>query len=138
MNGYMGKILVVDLTKKELKDEPLNEQYARDFIGGRRYRLPLPGRPDRREDRPAGTRQSPYLHGRPAHRHGWPQLQPLGGRRTLPLYYLLWDSNGAAHFGSELRFSGYDGIIVKGKSDKPVYLYIKDGKAELKTLHTLG
>jgi hypothetical protein len=33
MNGYMGKILVVDLTKKELKDEALNEQYARDFLG---------------------------------------------------------------------------------------------------------
>ena len=33
MNGYMGKILMVDLTKMEIKDEPLNEQYARDFIG---------------------------------------------------------------------------------------------------------
>ncbi|MGD0855069.1 MAG: aldehyde ferredoxin oxidoreductase N-terminal domain-containing protein, partial [Dehalococcoidia bacterium] len=33
MYGYMGKLLVVDLTKRELRDEQLNEQYARNFIG---------------------------------------------------------------------------------------------------------
>ena len=33
MNGYMGKILVANLSTQELKDEPLNEQYALDFIG---------------------------------------------------------------------------------------------------------
>ena len=34
MNGYQGKILIADLTKGTLQDEPLNEKYARDFIGG--------------------------------------------------------------------------------------------------------
>ena len=34
MNGYMGKILRVDLTTGELRDEPLNEDYARAFVGG--------------------------------------------------------------------------------------------------------
>src|SRR4030065_2210787 len=33
MNGYHGKLLVADLTKETLSDEPLNEKYARDFLG---------------------------------------------------------------------------------------------------------
>jgi aldehyde:ferredoxin oxidoreductase len=66
MNGYMGKILVVDLAKKELKDEPLNEQYARDFIG-------------------AGGIACRYL----ADGNRRAQLQPLGGHRTLPIYNFL-------------------------------------------------
>jgi len=33
MNGYQGKLLIADLTKGTLQDEPLNEKYARDFIG---------------------------------------------------------------------------------------------------------
>ena len=34
MNGYQGKLLIVDLTTGTLTDEPLNEKYARDFLGG--------------------------------------------------------------------------------------------------------
>ncbi|MFA5398905.1 MAG: aldehyde ferredoxin oxidoreductase family protein [Dehalococcoidia bacterium] len=132
MNGYMGKILVVDLTKKELKDEPLNEQYARDFIGAGgiacRYLADLttdktdPMGPDNPLIFMAGL-----LTGT-----GGPSFSRwvVAARSPYTTYY--GDANGAAHFGSELRFAGYDGIIVKGKSDKPVYLYIKDGKAELK------
>jgi aldehyde:ferredoxin oxidoreductase len=128
----MGKILVVDLTKKELKDEPLNEQYARDFIGAGgiacRYLADLttdktdPMGPDNPLIFMAGL-----LTGT-----GGPSFSRwvVAARSPYTTYY--GDANGAAHFGSELRFAGYDGIIVKGKSDKPVYLYIKDGKAELK------
>jgi aldehyde:ferredoxin oxidoreductase len=35
-------------------------------------------------------------------------------------------------FGAWIKFAGYDFILIEGKADKPVYLYIKDGKAELK------
>jgi aldehyde:ferredoxin oxidoreductase len=34
MNGYLGKLLVVDLTNSKIEDEPLNENYANQFIGG--------------------------------------------------------------------------------------------------------
>ena len=34
MNGYQGKLLIADLTTGALTDEPLNEKYARDFLGG--------------------------------------------------------------------------------------------------------
>jgi len=132
MNGYMGKILVVDLAKKELKDEPLNEQYARDFIGAGgiacRYLADLT---DEKTD-PLGADNPLIFMAGLLTGTGGPSFSRWVVAARSPYTTFYGDSNGAAHFGSELRFSGYDGIIVKGKSDKPVYLYIKDGKAELK------
>jgi len=132
MNGYMGKILVVDLTKKELKDEPLNEQYAKDFIGAGgiacRYLADL----TTEKTDPLGPDNPLIFMAGLLTGTGGPSFSRwvVAARSPYTTYY--GDANGAAHFGSELRFAGYDGIIVKGKSDKPVYLYIKDGKAELK------
>jgi len=132
MNGYMGKILVVDLTKKELTDEPLNEQYARDFIGAGgiacRYLADL----TTNKTDPMGPDNPLIFMTGLLTGTGGPSFSRwvVASRSPYTTYY--GDANGAAHFGSELRFSGYDGIIVKGQSDKPVYLFIKDGKAELK------
>jgi len=132
MNGYMGKILVVDLAKKELKDEPLNEQYARDFIGAGgiacRYLADL----TTEKTDPLGPDNPLIFMAGLLTGTGGPSFSRwvVASRSPYTTYY--GDANGAAHFGSELRFAGYDGIIVKGQSDKPVYLYIKDGKAELK------
>jgi len=137
MYGYMGKILVVDLTKKELKDEPLNEQYARDFIGAGgiacRYLADLTT--DKTD--PLGPDNPLIFMAGLLTGTGGPSFSRwvVAARSPYTTYY--GDANGAAHFGSELRFAGYDGIIVKGKSDKPVYLYIKDGKAELKDASSL-
>ena len=132
MNGYMGKILVVDLAKKELKDEPLNEQYARDFIGAGgiacRYLADL----TTEKTDPLGPDNPLIFMAGLLTGTGGPSFSRwiVASRSPYTTYY--GDANGAAHFGSELRFAGYDGIIVKGQSDKPVYLYIKDGKAEIK------
>jgi aldehyde:ferredoxin oxidoreductase len=49
-----------------------------------------------------------------------------------PLTYTVHDAHSGGDFGPELRFAGYDGIIVEGRSEKPVYLFIVDGKAELR------
>ena len=132
MNGYMGKVLVVDLTKKEVKEEPLNEQYARDFIGNGgiacRY---LADMVDEKTD-PLGPDNPLIFMAGLLTGTGAPSFSRwlVASRSPYTTYYA--DSNCGAHFGSEMRFSGYDGIIVRGKSEKPVYLYIKDGKAELR------
>jgi aldehyde:ferredoxin oxidoreductase len=137
MNGYMGKILVVDLAKKELTDEPLNEQYARDFIGAGgiacRYLADL----TTEKTDPLGPDNPLIFMAGLLTGTGGPSFSRWVVTARSPYTTFYGDSNGAAHFGSELRFAGYDGIIVKGKSEKPVYLYIKDGKAELKDAGSL-
>ncbi len=61
-----------------------------------------------------------------------PSVSRWGGATKSPYTGHYGDANARSWFGAELKNAGYDGIILKGKSAKPVYIYIKDGKAEIK------
>ena len=61
-----------------------------------------------------------------------PSVSRWGGATKSPYTGHYGDSNAGAWFGAELKNAGYDGIILKGRAIKPVYLYIKDGQAELR------
>ena len=131
MNGYMGKILRVDLSAKKLWGEPLNEEYARAFVGGSglaaRYLYDMvdtdtdPLGPDN----PLVFMTGPLV--------GTPM--PSAGRCSVcalsPLTRIWGESNTGGFFGPELRFAGYDGIIITGQAEKPVWLSIVAGQAEL-------
>ena len=63
------------------------------------------------------------------------------GRFTMtvksPLTGILGDGSGGGHFGAELKFAGYDHLIIQGRSSKPVYLSIKDDKVTIKNARHL-
>jgi aldehyde:ferredoxin oxidoreductase len=128
MSGYMGKLLVVDLTSGELKDEPIDPTMAHDFVGGAgyaaRYLYDELG-PDTDPLGPDNTLMfmtGPLVGTRAPScgRHEVCALSPLTG---------IWgESNSGGFWGAELRFSGYDGIVVRGRSEKPVWLSIGDGQ----------
>ncbi|MBN1931097.1 MAG: aldehyde ferredoxin oxidoreductase family protein [Desulfobacterales bacterium] len=132
MYGWMGKILRVDLTKETVKIEKLNEQWAKDYIGGRG----LGSRYFVEEVNPKVEPLSPdnkliFATG--------PMTGALGastGRYEVVTKGALTDtiaaSNSGGMFGPELKYSGFDMIIFEGKSQKPVYLYIEDGNAVLR------
>jgi len=132
MHGYMGKLLRVDLTSGNLTDEALNEEYTEMYLGGSglaaRYLWDLL---DSNTD-PLGP-ENPLLFltgplvGTSA---------PACGRHVVcarsPQTGLLGESNSGGFWGPELRFAGYDGIRVTGKSEQPVYLVVVEGRAELR------
>ena len=130
--GYMGKILWVDLSKGELKDEVLDEKLCREFIGGYGigarliYSRQKPGVDPLGPENILGFMTGP-LTGTDA---------PFGSRYTVvgksPLTGGWGDANSGGDWGPWLKFAGYDGVFVTGASPKPVYIIIKDGKAELK------
>lgn len=132
MNGYWGKLLIADLSKGELKDEPLNDEYARDYIGSTglaaRYLYDLV---DEKTD-PLGPGNPLILMPGLLNGTSAPSVSRWGGATKSPHTGHYGDANAGAWFGAELKKAGYDGIILKGQSDKPVYLYIKDGLAELR------
>lgn len=132
MNGYQGKLLVADLNKGTLKDEPLNEKYARDFLGSTslaaRYLFDMV---DEKTD-PLGPDNPLILMPGLFNGTSGPSVSRWGGATKSPYTGHYGDANAGAWFGAELKSAGYDGIILKGKSAKPVYIYIKDGVAELK------
>jgi len=66
---------------------------------------------------------------------------PLCSRYTVcaksPLTTIWGEAHGSGFWGPELKAAGLDGIILDGKADKPVYLWIKNGKVEIKDAHHL-
>jgi len=133
MNGaYMGKVLHVELSTSSLRDEVLEESLCRDYIGGygigvnHLFRGLKPGTDALGADNILGFMTGP-LTGTPT---------PTGARYTVfaksPLTGGWGDANSGGSFGPHLKFAGYDGIMFSGRSKEPVYLWIKDGSAELK------
>lgn len=131
MNGYLGKILRVDLTAGRLWDEPLNERYARDFVGGSglaaRYAYDMVTA----ETDPLGPENPLIVMTGPM----VGTAMPSAGRHSVcalsPVTGLLGEANAGGFFGAELRFAGYDGLIVTGAAEHPVWLSVIDGEAAL-------
>ena len=132
MNGYHGRILVADLTRGKLTDEPLNEKYAQDFVGSTglaaRYLFDLV---DEKTD-PLGPDNVLIIMPGAFNGTSGPSVSRWGGATKSPYTGHYGDANGSGWFGAELKNAGYDGVILKGISPKPVYIYIKDGTAEIK------
>ena len=129
--GYMGKILNVDLTTGKMQDEPLDDGLCRELIGGYGigdkllYDCLRPGTDPLGPENILGFLTGPFT-GTPA----------LGGSRYVvvcrsPLTGTIGDANSGGTWGPNLKFAGYDGVVFSGASDKPVYLSIDNGKAEL-------
>ncbi len=137
MNGYAGKLLFVDLSSGKLEERVLSEKLARDYIGGYGigarllYDMMKPGL-----DALAPESVIGFVSG-PLNASG----ALFGGRYTVvsksPVTGGWNDANSGGAFGPELKRAGFDGIFVSGASDKPVYLFVKDGKAEVRDARSL-
>jgi aldehyde:ferredoxin oxidoreductase len=130
--GYAGKMLFVDLTKGKIEEKELTEEMAKRFIGGYGigarvlYDLMKPGVDPLGPENVIGFVTGP-LNGTGAF---------MGGRYTVvcksPVTGGWNDANSGGFFGPELKKAGFDAVFVTGAADKPVYIWIKDGKAEIR------
>ncbi len=130
--GYTGKLLFVDLTAKKIEARDLNEELARNFVGGYGigarvlYTMIKPGSDPLGPENVIGFVPGP-LTGSGA---------PLTGRYTVvcksPVNSGWNDCNSGGYFGPELKKAGFDGVFISGASEQPVYLWIKDGNAEIR------
>jgi len=130
-HGYNGKVLHVDLTSLKVKVEEPDELFYRTYLGG-------------------GGLASYYLL-----KHLRPGVDPLGPENVLvfasnvisgvpiagmtrytvaaksPLTGGYGEAEAGGFWGPELKFSGFDALVITGKASKPSYLWIHDGKVEL-------
>ena len=132
MFGYAGKALWADLTTGTLKDEVLEEKFCRDFIGGYGFGARMLYSKMKAGVDPLGPEN--ILGVGTGVFAGTPMFS--GSRYTVfaksPLTGGWGDANSGGQFGPHLRFAGYDMLYFTGKADKPVYLFINNGKAELR------
>jgi aldehyde:ferredoxin oxidoreductase len=135
--GYAGRLLFVDLTKRTISEKPLSEEQARNFVGGYGigarvlYEMMKPRADPLGPDNMLGFVSGP-LNGTSAF---------FGGRYTVvcksPVTGGWNDANSGGFFGPEMKRAGFDAVFVSGVAERPVYMYIKDGKAELRDAQAL-
>ena len=130
--SWAGTILNVDLTSMKVSQEPLSKEFAVKYIGGSGFGARILYD----EVEPTDNALEPdnvlvitqgTLSGTAA---------PSGGRYDLitksPLTRIFTRSNGGGFFGPEMKFAGSDLIIVRGRAERPVYLWIDDDQVELR------
>ena len=138
--GYMGKILFVNLSTREIKMETPDEKLYRDFVGGYGVGARIIFSRQRAGVDPLGLENTLGFMTGPLTGTDF----PFGTRYTVvvgksPLTGGWGDANSGGDFGPYLKFSGYDGVFFTGVSEKPVHLFIKEGKAELRdAIHLWG
>jgi aldehyde:ferredoxin oxidoreductase len=128
----MGKILRVNLTTRQITEAPYPEVLARQFMGGAAAAIKLLyDEVDPRVD-PLGPDNKllvslGFLAGTPA-----PVTSRVAFVAKSPLSGTVGYSNSGGYFPNELRATGVQAIIVEGKAEAPVYLWIGDGRAEIR------
>jgi aldehyde:ferredoxin oxidoreductase len=130
--AWNGKVLRVNLTAGTITEEPLNMQWAQEYLGSRGLATKyLVEETDPKVD-PLSPENKMIMTTGPL----TGTMASTGGRYSVvtkgPLTNAIACSNSGGFFGAELKFAGWDQIIFEGKSPKPVYLYIENDKAELR------
>jgi len=130
--GWSGSILRVNLTDRKITTEPLSKDLSLGFIGGRGINSKILFDETGPETNPFGPDNRLIIGTGPV--TGTPV--PTSGRFTVtaksPLTGILGDSNAGGFFGPELKYAGYDHIVINGCSEKPVYLFIGNERVELR------
>jgi len=129
--GFTGKVLKVDLTLGKIHPENLSEDFYRTWLGGYGMGARILYSSMKPETEPLGPENiigftTGILTG---------TFSPLGSSFTAvgksPLTGTWGDSRAGGYFGAELKCAGFDAIFFYGRSSKPVYLWVNDGKAEI-------
>ena len=128
IRGYVGKYVLVDLTTRQSETRVFEKDVLKNFVGG-----PSLGAKIMYDEMPAKTpwnSEKSVIGFVSGPTNGTGPL--LGGRYTVvsksPVTNMWNDANSGGHFGPILRKSGYDAVFVKGISEKPVYVFIDNGR----------
>jgi len=131
LGGYMGQLLRVDLSKGTTKAQPLDLTTAYNFLGGRGYSAKLLYDELKPHTNPLGPENKLIFMTGPLTGTAFPGAGRTAVSSKSPLTGTVADSLVGGAFGAFLKKAGFDGIIVEGKSDGPVYLLVDDGKVSI-------
>lgn len=132
LGGYMGEVLRIDLSLGKVSKEPLTEEVARKYVGtyGTGGRVLYDEVPPWVEPFDPANRlifSTGPVTG---------TMTQTAGRHTVitksPLTGYFGDASCGGYWGAELKFAGYDQLIIQGRATRPVYVWINDGAAEIR------
>lgn len=132
MKGYRDCVVKVDLTSGTIIKEGLNREHIKKYLGGEGYGIAMLWAEAPHDAEPLSPENILSFNTGPLTGTPTPSASRTSVCFFSPLTNTIGASNMGSHFGAELKFAGYDSIVFKGKSEKPVYLLIDDNKVELK------
>ncbi len=132
MNGYTGEMLRINLSSESIKTEELDMDLAEQFLGGRGLGVKIlydelepktdPLSPDNKMIFTTGPVTGTST--------------PTAGRYVLvsksPISHTIFDSLCGGSLGSELKYAGFDVLIIEGRASSPSYIWIDDGNVEIR------
>jgi len=130
--GYAGRILRVNLSEESLEITPLTQDLIQNFIGGRSINTKIlysevPPRID-----PFDPKNRVILGAGPLVGTIAPSVGRYNATTKSAITRIFGDSNAGGHWAPELKYAGFDHLVVFGESKQPRYLWISNGKAELR------
>ena len=130
MKGYFGKFLKIDLTNSLTEEIPISDEDQKKYVGGSTlaakmiYDYVKPGMDPLSPENPIIFATGPFTGSN----------VPMVSRAAIcgisPGTGLWGEATTGGKFPMRLKGTGYDGIVITGKAENPVYVYIKEGSAE--------
>ena len=130
--AYKNRILRVNLTNRTFSEQPLSDELIYQYIGGRGFGAKLlyddlkPGIDPLGEGNEIISLVGPMTGTNTQSAHRWKVTF------KSPLTGAYFTSSAGGFFAAEQKAAGYDVIIIEGVADKPVFLWVDDGKCELR------
>jgi len=132
MNGWMGKIVRVNLSTSKIFHQKLDENIAKNFVGGRGLGVKVLYNELKPKTNPLSPENKIIFATGPV----TGTKAPTSGRYCVvsksPLTGTIFDSHSGGFWGPELKFAGYDAIIIEGRAEAPVYIWINNETVEIR------
>jgi aldehyde:ferredoxin oxidoreductase len=132
MYGYAGSILRIDLSNAVIRKEPLPDSLVKNFIGGRGFVAKMLYDEITSCIEPFDPQNMLIIATGPLTGHFLPASGKTHFGTKSPATGGYADSNMGGHFGPQLKYAGYDVLVIIGKADSPSYLFISDGAVEIR------
>jgi len=126
-----GKLLRVNLSSSKIKTETIPTQVYKDFLGSKGFSAQLLFRELKAHTDPLGEMNRLVFMTGPLTGTAAPAACKFSVATRSPLTGTWLDAHCGALWGTELRSAGFEGVVIEGRTLKPVYLHIEDGQAQI-------
>lgn len=135
-NLYGGTILRIDLTSQEIKRQPTLD-YADDYIGGRGINCRILYEEMDENAHPLDPDNIIIFGVGPLTGTMFPGSSRVDVMTRSPVTDLIGNANIGGEWGAEFKYAGYDHLVLSGKAEQPVYIFIENDLVEIRDAKTI-
>ncbi len=132
MKIYGTKLLRINLSKGKITSTTLEKSISKRFIGGKALGIKILLKETDPQLDPLGPANTLIFLTGPVNGTLLSGAAKFGAYFKSPLTGIFGESYCGGYFAAQLKFAGYDGLVVQGKADRPVYVSIQNGEVEIK------